>query len=102
MALAIQIFCGDYNCVINPEFDYYNNKGINNAKARNEVLNLINEKLLIDTFRENCPTTKKITWRKKSPCKQTRLDYFLISENLSQFIKISENWPSYRSDLIQW
>ena len=92
------IICGDYNCVINPELDYYNYKGINNAKARNEVLNLINEKFLIDAFRENCPTTKKFTWRKKSPCKQARLDYFLISENLSQFVKKSEIWPSYRSD----
>ena len=40
----------------------------------------------------------KFTWRKKSPCKQARLDFFLISKNLSQFIKKSEIWPSYRSD----
>ena len=63
------IICGDYNCVINPELDYYNYKGINNAKARDEVLNLINEKYLIDPFRENSPTTKQNTWKKKTPCK---------------------------------
>ena len=61
------IICGDYNCVINPELDYYNYKGINNAKARNEVLNLINEKFLIDAFRENCPTTKNSHGERKVP-----------------------------------
>ena len=81
------IICGDYNCVINPELDYYNYKGINNAKARDEVLKLINEKYLIDSFRENFPTTKKFTWKKKNPCKQARLYYFVISENLLQFVK---------------
>ena len=80
------IICGDYNW-INPELDYYNYKGINNAKARDEVLKLINEKYLIDSFRENFPTTKKFTWKKKNPCKQARFDYFLISENLIQFVK---------------
>ena len=61
------IICGDYNCVINPELDYYNYKGIDNAKARNEVLNLKNEKFLIDAFRENCPTTKNSPGERKVP-----------------------------------
>ena len=26
------IICCDYNCVLNPELDYYNYKGINNTK----------------------------------------------------------------------
>ena len=60
------IICGDYNCVLNPELDYYNYKGINNAKARETVLEIINDKYLIDPFRENYPTKKKFTWRKKS------------------------------------
>ena len=92
------IICGDYNCVLNPELDYYNYKGINNAKARETVLEIINDKYLIDPFRENYPTKKKFTWRKKSPCKQARLDYFLISENMRQFVKKSEIESGYRSD----
>ena len=59
------IIYGDYNCVINPELDYNSYKGINNAKARDEVLNLINEKYLIDPFRENSPTTKKLLGKRK-------------------------------------
>lgn len=92
------IICGDYNCVLNPELDYYNYKGINNAKARETILEIINEKYLIDPFRENHPTKKKFTWRKKSPCKQARLDYFLISESLRQFVKKSDIESGYRSD----
>ena len=92
------IICGDYNCVLNPELDYYNYKGINNAKARETVLEIINDKYLIDPFRENYSTKKKFTWRKKSPCKQARLDYFLISENMRQFVKKSETESGYRSD----
>lgn len=92
------IICGDYNCVLNPDLDYYNYKGINNAKARNTVLEIINEKYLIDPFRENYPTKKKFTWRKKNPCKQARLDYFLISESLRQFVKKADIESGYRSD----
>ena len=80
--------------MINPELDYYNYKGINNAKARDEVLKLINEKYLIDYFRENVPTTKTFTWKKDHPCKQARLDYFLISENLLSQIAVCFLWLS--------
>ena len=63
------IICGDYNCVINPELDYYNYKGINNAKARNEVLNLINEKFLIDAFKSNSHAPKIHTCKYTPVCK---------------------------------
>ena len=35
------IMCGDYNCVLNPELDYYNYKNINNTKARDKVLEIM-------------------------------------------------------------
>lgn len=92
------ILCGDYNCVLNPDLDYYNYKGINNKKARDEVLKLIDDKYLIDPFRENFPTLKRFTWKRKNPCKQARLDYFLVSENLMRFVKKCDINPSYRSD----
>ena len=59
------IICGDYNCVLNPKLDYYNYKGINNIKARETVLEIINEKYLIDPLRENNPTKKKKNLEKK-------------------------------------
>ena len=41
------IMCGDYNCVINPDLDYYNYKYVNNEKARNKVLKIIDTKISI-------------------------------------------------------
>lgn len=71
------IICGDYNCVLNPELDYYNYKGINNAKARETILEIINEKYLIDPFRENNPTKKSLHGEKKIPV--NRLDWTIFS-----------------------
>ena len=92
------IMCGDYNCVLNPELDFYNYKTINNTKACDKVLEIMNKKYLLDPFREKYPIQKKFTWKKRSPCKQARLDFFLISETLMQYVKNSMTDPSYRSD----
>ena len=53
---------------------------------------------MLDPFRENCPTQKKFTLKRRNPCKQARLDFFLISENLMQFVKSTRIDSSYRSD----
>ena len=53
---------------------------------------------MIDPFRENFPMLKRYTWRKKTPLKQARLDYFLISENVMQYVKCSTIEMGYRSD----
>ena len=91
------IICGDFNCVLNPELDYYNYKVINNPKAREKVIELMNTKYLVDPFREKYPAQKN-TWKKRNPCKQARLDYFLISESLMQYVKNAVIDSSYRSD----
>ena len=92
------IICGDFNCVLNPQLDYHNYKAINNPKAREKILELMNTKDLVDPFREKFPTQKKYTWKKRNPCKQARLDYFLISESLMQYVKNTLIDSSYRSD----
>ena len=53
---------------------------------------------MVDPFRENFPRLKRYTWRKKNPLKQARLDYFLISENMMQYVKSSRIEMGYRSD----
>ena len=49
-------------------------------------------------FRENNPELKRYTWRKRNPLKQARLDFFLTSENIIQFVKQCKIESSYRSD----
>ena len=53
---------------------------------------------MVDPVRENFPRFKRYTWRKKNPLKQARLDYFLISENMMQYVKSSRIEMGYRSD----
>ena len=92
------ILCGDYNCILDPILDSYNYKHVNNPKARDKVIEMININNMIDPFRENFPKLKRYTWRKKNPLKQARLDYFLISENIMQYVKSSKIEMGYRSD----
>ena len=44
------------------------------------------------------PDKKIYTWRKKTPLKQSRLDYILISESLSNVVENFIIKPGYRSD----
>jgi hypothetical protein len=54
-----------FNLVLNPEIDYFNYVNINNPKARKTVLQLIENKNMIDCFRENNPDMKRNNWRGK-------------------------------------
>ena len=73
-------------------------KNINNPKARQVVLNIINDYNLIDAFRTFHPDVKRYSWRKKNPIKQARLDYFLISDKMTDIVDNCMIRPSYRSD----
>ena len=92
------IVCGDFNMVLNPELDTYNYLYINNPKARTAVQNMIDSEDLIDIFRQNYPQTRRYTWRKRNPIKQARLDYFLISNQMSNIIKSCNIKAGYRFD----
>ena len=53
---------------------------------------------LVDYYRIMNPNSKAYTWRKRNPLKQGRLDYILISENLSNIVENIYIKPGYRSD----
>ena len=92
------LICGDLNLTLNPEFDSYNYKHLNNPRARQSVLNMISGNDLCDIYRHLHPQNKRFTWRKKHPLKQARLDYFLASTSILDVIKNCEISLSYRSD----
>lgn len=92
------IICGDFSLVLDPEMDYYNYKQINNKNARKFLLDEIEVRSLSDPFRALSPLAKRYTWRKKSPLQQSRLDFFLVSEDFRQYINKCEVGISYRSD----
>ena len=92
------IITGDLNIVLDPKLDSSNYININNSKNREGFLNLNVDYGLIDCFRCLYPNVKKYTWRRKSPIKQARLDYFLISNHMLDIVTGSSILPSYRSD----
>ena len=71
------IICGDWNLILDFEKDCYNYLHINNPRARNMVLSLMEEENFVDVWRLMNENTKKYTWRRLNPTKkQARLDYF--------------------------
>ena len=94
----LYIICGDFNLTLNPNIDCFNYKHINNPKARNFITNMKKENNLFDTFRELHPYLKRYTWRRKTPLKQSRLDFFLVTENIVNSIKKSQIETGYKSD----
>ena len=93
------IICGDWNFVLDPDLDYNNYLHVNNPRARKIMLDFIEKENFVDAWRvinENC---RKYTWRRLNPTiKQARLDYFLVSENMSQYVVDAEIIPGYRTD----
>ena len=53
---------------------------------------------LIDVFRENNPKLRRYSWRRRNPIKQSRLDFFLISETFLTLAPKIYFENSYRSD----
>ena len=58
------IICGDFNLVLCPELDYCNYLHVINPKSREKVLELIEERSLIDPYRQLYPDSYRYTWRK--------------------------------------
>ena len=73
------IIVGDFNTVLDPELDYSNYVAVNNPRARHKILEIIDLLDLIDVYREFHPLTKRYTWHKRNPVKQSRLDFFLVT-----------------------
>ena len=90
--------CGDFNLVLNPSLDSHNYVNVNNPRARTELLALLNELDISDTFRTFHPDRKRFTWHREHPLKQARLDYFFISHCFSDLVSKCEIKSSYRSD----
>ena len=56
------------------------------------------ENNLFDTFRELHPSLRRYTWRRKTPLKQSRLDFFLVTENIVNSIKNGKFETGYKSN----
>ena len=92
------IFVGDWNLVMNEEKDTKFYRQIGNPRARRVVLDVIEQENLIDVWREQHLNLLRYTWRKQTPAKYSRLDFFLVSPELLSYIKSSDISYGYRTD----
>ena len=68
------IICGDFNLTLDPDMDSKNYVNINNPRARNTLIEMMETYELIDAFRHFHPDTRRYTWRRRNPVKHARLD----------------------------
>ena len=63
------------------------------------ILDYVEEENLLDVWRVSNEDSRKHTWCSLNPMiKQARLDCYLISENMFQFVTDTKIMPDYRTD----
>ena len=80
---------GDFNVALNHDADTAGYLHINNPNSRELLIRKMNLCNLVDIWRERNPLGRQYTFNKKQTKNYTRarLDYFLVSENSSEYIK---------------
>ncbi len=91
------IAMGDWNIALDPNMDCFNYTRNNNPKGREALENMTLELNSADIWRENNPQSRRCTWRRPTPLKQSRLDYFLLSDYLYWYFEDANILPGYRS-----
>lgn len=70
----------------------------NNLNVEKSVLELIDTFELGDVYRDQEPTGRSYTWSAYSNLKQARLDYFLVSPDLTGLVESIQTSAGYRTD----
>ena len=91
------ILGGDFNVIFDTNLDRWGNPRLK-LNSVTKLLSMIAENDMCNIYRVRFLFSKRYTWRQKSPLKQCRLDYFLISDQLQEQIKIIESIPSVQSN----
>ena len=92
------ILCGDWNLVMEQEKDTENYLHMNNPNAKRAVDTIIADFSLYDVWRMHHEELRKYTYRQYHPRKQSRLDFFLVSEDLFEVMTGSQIKCGYRTD----
>ncbi len=90
------IIGGDFNVVQDYNLDTMNLSNKNNVRSHEQVLSMQSDLDLIDPWRVNNPSSNMFTWHSRN--KYSRLDYFLISSDLQDYVQNPCIKPGYRSD----
>ena len=90
------IICGDLNVTLNPKLDSKDYLNVNNPNARLKILEIMENHDIVDSFRNLYPNLSRFTWANIN--KKARLDYFLVSNSLTDLIPEVNIKHGYRSD----
>ena len=91
------IMVGDWNVVMDYEKDNLNYKHKNNPNAQKHIQEIMINLNLVDIWREKHENQRRYTWIGPHN-KQGRLDYFLISTDIAQYIEAADIGIRYKSD----
>ena len=92
-----EIWVGDWNVSLT-DLDNYNYVKARNTKSNIIINNFIKNNTMSDIWRKQSPDRKRFTWRTERPCKRSRLDYFLLSEDILALNSQSQIHNAYKSD----
>ena len=92
------IIAGDFNRVLHPDMDCKDYININNPRTREQVLNLMIECILIDSWRKLNLEARQYTWSRKNSTKLARLDFFLIFESIFMDVISAKILPGYKTE----
>ena len=67
-------------------------------KSMAKLLSMMSDNDLCDIFRIRNPETRRYTWRRKTPFKKRRLDFFLVSDSIQENVQLVDIIPSVGSD----
>lgn len=93
------IIGGDFNTVIDIHYDKKNGRIDTHKKCREILKSMMTSFDLIDIWRLVNPNSTQYTWHSNTkPIIFSRLDYFLISDSLTNIVKNCKIKPGYKSD----
>ena len=93
------IIGGDFNTVMDSDIDKKNGRVDTHKNCRNKLKSILELHNLIDIWRVYHPNKKQFTWHSNTkPHIFSRLDYFLISDNLSNYTISSKIKAGYKTD----
>ena len=94
-----RIMGGDWNLVLDVNFDKKGGINRTNINAQTVVKNYMEETELVDIWRFHHPTDFKFTWYRINPTKiSCRLDFFLVNYGLTEKITSSSIGAGFRTD----
>ncbi len=92
------IIGGDFNCILNANLDKKGGHERIKENVVEKISDLIDNFDLVDVWRFLNPNKSRFTWRQLNPLIQCRLDYFLISNSLLEYVSHTDIIPGIRTD----